>query len=202
LNSKYLLADIYSLPDRLDVNFSTPNEVNAKRVERAAPKYWNLPMLLAASVIGIVVWQTGMLINAAFHKNSQEFTASNRNVVIAAASQVALPHFAELYFAAPEPLYYSEGDLAFSLAQESGKPAETEKYRRLISLTLRSAEGIVPESQASLYYCRGKLDLLLSDDNAALDDFRRAISMSKSTVEARAKIDESIQKYLVEHGLF
>jgi hypothetical protein len=60
---------------------------------------------------------------------------------------------------------------------------------------------MAPESQANLYYSLGKLDLLLSDNNSAIDDFRYAISKSRLIVEVQAKADAKTHEYLVEKGL-
>jgi hypothetical protein len=102
---------------------------------------------------------------------------------------------------APEPKYFNEGDIAYSLAVESNKPGEIDRHRRLLSITLETAPDMTPESQANLFYSLGKLDLLLSDENSAVSDFRNAIAKSHSIVETQAKGDTNTHKYLIERGL-
>jgi len=106
-----------------------------------------------------------------------------------------------LYFSAPGPIYYDEGDLSYALAAESNKTTEIEKYRRLISLTLGTVKDMAPESQANLFYSMGKLDLLLSDKERAASDFKSAIAKSREIVEAQAKADTKTHKYLIDSGL-
>jgi hypothetical protein len=60
---------------------------------------------------------------------------------------------------------------------------------------------MMSQSRASLYYSLGKIDLLLDDRNGAIQDFRHAIDSSKSTVNARSKVDLKVRDFLVANGL-
>jgi hypothetical protein len=75
------------------------------------------------------------------------------------------------------------------------------KYRKLLSLSLESEPRMLPESQASLFYSLGKLDLLASDEKGALNDFRNAIVKSRAIVEAKARVDAKTNEFLIEKGL-
>ncbi|HME59304.1 MAG TPA: hypothetical protein VKF63_13255, partial [Terracidiphilus sp.] len=110
-------------------------------------------------------------------------------------------HIAELYITASDPKYFNLGDLAYSFSVASKNPDEIMKYRKLISLTLGSVPGMLPESQASLYYSLGKLDLLISDEKSALSDFRNAVVKSRTIVETKAKMDTKTHEFLINNGL-
>ena len=117
-------------------------------------------------------------------------------VVVAAASDSGLSNFASVLASAPDLTYYEAGDLAYSQAASSLKPEEIDKYRQFISMTLATAPAMASESQANLFYCLGKLDLLRSDEKSAVADFKTSIAKSKFTVEARLKSDRKIQDFL------
>ena len=102
---------------------------------------------------------------------------------------------------APDPTYYDEGNIAYSLPSATSNKVEIDKYRRLLSMTLSSATEMEPESQANLFYCLEKIDLLLNDEVSSISDFRNAIVKSKSIVEMRVKNDPLTHKFLIFKGL-
>ena len=211
----------YYVPDSLSVSVSSPHDViavDAKGNER--PSFFQRAASIAsASVLGMALCfaaiSFGRLNYALRHSNDAGTDSSSgnagqspapfrpdvRNRVISAASLAGVPHIAELYFLAPDPKYYDEGDLAYSFAATSGKKEEITKYRKLISFTLASEPNMAVESQANLLYSLGRIDILLSDDGNAVSDFQNAISKSKSTVESRAKGDVQTHKFLIDRGL-
>ena len=196
----------YYFSDSLGVTVSSPNDIKEKRIsdtKQTSPPLFRTPIVFALGV----AFATAMIYVVAFINANRPRTEpvvyemDRRDVVISAASTVGLPHFAELYLNASDPKYFNEGDIAYSLAVASGKPDEIEKYRRLLSVTLGTGPGIAPESQANLFYSLGRLDLLLSDENRAISDFRNAITKSRAIVETQAKADMKIHKFLIEKGL-
>jgi hypothetical protein len=200
----------YFFSDSLGVSVSSPNDIEATRISESQVKdtpifgapfaFFGGAFVAIAIVFVHTIWVDLNRSNQTA-TTFQVFQLDTRDIIISAASNVGLPHIAELYFAAPEPKYYDEGGLAYSLAVASNKPEEIEKYRRLLSLTLETGPSIASESQANLYYSLGRLDLLISDETSALSDFKSAIEKNKSTVESQAKADTKTRKYLIDHGL-
>jgi hypothetical protein len=200
----------YYIPGSLDITFSSPNDFIARKIQNIeVPNSYTyiISMIAAVGIIAsILIISIGHLISPPETSNQAEmkvpkFEPDRRDVVISAASSVGLPQIADKWLTAPDPKYYNEGDIAYSFAVASNKPDEIEKYRKLLSLTLGTAPGMMPESQANLFYSLGKLDLLLSDSDRAIDDFKNAIAKSRSIVEAKARNDVKTHKFLVEHGL-
>jgi hypothetical protein len=196
----------YYFSDSLGVTISSPNDIEQKRVvdagqTRVSPFRAGFVFILGAVLSPAVIYIVALINANRPEQMPPSFEMDRRDVVISAAAVAGLPHIAELYFNANDPKYFDEGDIAYSLAVNSDKPDEVEKYRRLLSLTLATGPGMAPESQANLFYSLGKLDLLLSDQKSALSDFRNAIGKSRSIVEAQFKADTRTRNYLVEHGL-
>jgi len=200
--------------DSLGISVSSPNDVEGKRIADAdigrarrspsrIPAAFIAGLLFAWIVSKTVAWNS----DKGHDQDKQQQTAptkfspDQKDTIVSLAAVVGLPHFAELYFSAPGPIYYDEGDLSYALAAESNKTTEIEKYRRLISLTLGTVKDMAPESQANLFYSMGKLDLLLSDKERAASDFKSAIAKSREIVEAQAKADTKTHKYLIDSGL-
>lgn len=196
----------YYFSESLSVSVSSPNDIKDKRItsdNAANPSILRtLGVFFSGSVIAVfVVFIVAMIKANQPQTQPPVYEMDRRDVVISAASVVGLPHMAELYLTAFDPKYFNEGDIAYSLAVATGKPDEIEKYRKLLSLTLGTEKAMAPESQANLYYSLGKLDLLISDQNSALKDFKEAIVLSKSIVEDQAKADTKTHAYLVARGL-
>ena len=152
----------------------------------------------AAVVAGLVAGGIGAIITplpgTAFINPKDVFAFS--------ASVAGLPRLAELYSTSSDLNYYNQGDLAYALASQSNDPTEIEKYRRMIAAALEiAAPKMMKQSRASLYYSLGKIDLLLSDRNAAIRDFRQAVDDSKVTVDARIKVDPMVREFLAANGL-
>jgi hypothetical protein len=199
----------YWVPESLGISVSSPNDIEDKRItdaDVATKSKLRIPIAFiygsafGVFIVGIVA---SIMVN---HANRQgwmtpTYEMDRRDVVISAASVVGLPHIEELYLTAYDPKYFNEGDIAYSLAVASNNPDEIGKYRRLLSLTLGTAPEMASESQANLFYSLGKLDLLLSDEKSALADFQNAVAKSRPIVEAQAKADTKIHKYLIERGL-
>lgn len=203
----------YYASDSLGISVSSPNDIEAKKVPYEQVKeislfssLFRMPFVFfsgfvfASIVFSVWAWRVSSQPEQTETKPSV-YEMDRRDIVISAASVVGLPHIAELYFTAPDPKYFNEGDIAYSLAAASNKPDEIEKYHRLLSLTLGSAKGMAPESEANLYYSLGRLDLLIADDTSALSDFRNAILKSRPIVEAQTKADAKTRKYLIDRGL-
>jgi hypothetical protein len=194
----------YYLPESLTVSISSPHEFTSKMVPYVSDlelalasgnplKHlsFSIPLLLAVIAVGIaLVARRGSL-----------FGVDTRDAIVSAASDAGLPRIAELYVTTPEPRYYEVGDIAYSYAVASGQPAEVDKYRRMLRLTLQADSAIVSESQANLFYCLGRLDLLLQDQNEAVLDFRSGIAKDRALVTTRAKQDQTVEGFLVGHGL-
>ena len=199
----------YYYSDSLGISVSSPNDIETKAIpyEKAQnTSIFRVPLVFAFGFIfaSLLFFAWIWMINTQPRQtatNSTIYEMNQRDVVISTASAVGLPHIAELYFTAPDPKYFNEGDLAYSFSIASKNPDEIMKYRKLISLTLGSVPGMLPESQASLFYSLGKLDLLTSDEKSALSDFRNAIVKSRTIVESKAKIDTKINEFLIDKGL-
>jgi len=123
------------------------------------------------------------------------------DVLTFAAATADLPHLAEIYATSESLHYSSQGDLVCALATSAAQPAEIEKYRKFLSIVLQSASGMLGRSQANLYYCRGKLDLLVKDNPGAKQDFQQAIDHSGSLVNTRIAFDPTIRDFLNGNGL-
>lgn len=199
------VAEGYYIPESLDVSARSRNNITVKQIEYdEKPRIFssvNTPFVAAGLIAAVVVWSIGLARETyhPFQPTSQALVRSS--ILISAASDAGLPHVVELYVSSPDPTYYDEGNLAYSLASATSNPAETDKYRKLLSMTLSSDTEMAPESQANLFYCLGKIDLLLSDEISAVGDFRNAIEKSKSIVEMRIKTDPTTHKFLIVKNL-
>jgi hypothetical protein len=124
------------------------------------------------------------------------------DILTFAATASNLPQLAERYATGPDSLhYYSQGDLACALAASAAQPAEIEKYRKFLSLALQLSSGMQMKSQANLYYCRGKLDVLLKDNESAKQDFKQAINHSSSLVSTKISVEPAVRDFLDANGL-
>ena len=103
---------------------------------------------------------------------SDIFYRPQQDVLIYAASVSGLTRLAELYTASSKLSYYSQGDLAFARAAECSDRSEIEKYRKFLKTVLQDQGWMMSSSQANLYYCLGKIDLLLGDKDQAIRDFK------------------------------
>ncbi len=199
----------YYYSDSLGISVSSPNDLEAKAIpyeKVQKPSMFRISFVFVSGIfigsILIVAW-IWKINNQASQNEARPtvYEMDRRDIVISTASVVGLPHIAELYFTAPEPSFFNEGEIAYSFAVESKNIDEIMKYRKLISITLGSEPNMLPESQASLFYSLGKLDLLASDEKSALSDFRNAIAKSRAIVDAKAKMDTKTHEFLVDKGL-
>ncbi|MGA2834203.1 MAG: hypothetical protein ABSE55_14130 [Terracidiphilus sp.] len=199
----------YYYSDSLSISVTSPNDLEAKAIPYEVVQKSSISRTLFVFIAGFIfasvlffgwIWKINTQ-PSRNQTNSAVYAMDRRDIVISAASAVGLPHIAELYFTAPEPKYFEEGDIAYSFAAASNNPQEIMKYRKLISLTLGSEPTMLPESQASLFYSLGKLDLLASDGEGALSDFRNATLKSRAIVEAKAKMDAKTHEFLIDKGL-
>jgi hypothetical protein len=198
------VAEGYYIPESLDVSARSRNNIKVEQIEYdERPSIFNnvnIPFASAGLIAAVLVWSFSRAGGGyrPFRPTPQAFTRSS--ILISAATNAGLPHLVELYVDAPDPTYYDEGNLAYSLASAS-KPEEIDRYRRMLSITLSTAPEMEPESQANLFYCLGEIDLLLSDEKSAVSDFQNAIAKSKSTVEMRIGTDPRTREFLIKKGL-
>lgn len=181
-----------------DVAIRSPQDINVVTAEsrRGILPSFQRGFFTAAVVAAFVAGGIGAIISPgiAFIEPKDVFTFS--------ASVAGLPRLAGLYSTSSDLNYYNQGDLAYVLASQSNDPAEIEKYRRMIAVALEiAAPKMMKQSRASLYYSLGKIDLLLSDKNDAIRDFRQAVDDSKATVDARIKVDSMVREFLTANAL-
>jgi hypothetical protein len=186
------------IPSTPDVAIRSPQDINVTASGPGVkPPSFQRGFLTAAVVATFVAGAA-----AAVLPFSSDALMEPNDVFAVSASLAGLPHLTEVYSTSSNIHYYNQGDVAFALAAESSDPAEIRKYRHLISLVLDTAPSMMmSQSRASLYYSLGKIDLLLDDRNGAIQDFRHAIDSSKSTVNARSKVDLKVRDFLVANGL-
>lgn len=196
------------VPATLSIDVSSPNKIAARRVLdfEARKPFFRFTFIgffatLSAAAILLIVFSLGKTAGLTEHETPPSFVLDRRMVTISAATDSGLPSFATALANAPELTYYEAGDLAYDQAASSVKPEEVDKYRRFISTTLSAAPDMAPPSQANLFYCLGKLDLLRSDEKDAVADFKSAIAKSKSTLEDRLRFDPKTEDFLVKHSL-
>ncbi len=195
------------IPGTLDVNVSSPNKITAKRIyDLDAPK----PFLrftfiaLVAAVALLIAFDAGkatQLMDISERQSPPPFVLDRKMVLVSAAADSGLPNLASALAGASDLTYYEAGDLAYSQAVNTVKPEEIDKYRRFISIALSSDRSIADESQANLFYCLGKLDLLRSDERTAIVDFKTSIAKSKSIIEARTRSDPQTRNFLLKQNL-
>ncbi len=200
----HVVAEGYYVPQSLDISVSSPNKITAKSVvdvEESRPflRYTYRAFIGIAAVL--VIFNAGRASQLIETPAPQAFELNRRQIMVSAAADSRLPSLASAIAATYDPTYYEGGDLAFSFAASSPKAQEIEKYRRFISLTLGNAVGMAPESQASLFYSLGRIDLLLSDEKSAIADFKVSISKSRSIVEVRLNSDSGVREFLTQKGL-
>jgi hypothetical protein len=204
LSARLISTSKYVPPRHLGIAFSSPNDIRTKGVSGepgAKGTAVGLRFAIAGGLAGFVIY-LGSLGFARKPAPPFGFELDTRDVIMNAASAADLPELAEIYLRAPDPAYYDEGDLAVALARQASQRSDVEKYRLLLTLTIQNApRTLLSESRANLFYSRGKLDLLLSDEKGALDDFRVAITDNRATVERQAGGDPGTRSFLNAHGL-
>ena len=189
-----VIAEGYYVPKTPDVAIRSPQDVTITLEYAIRPRPLQIGFFTAALVASVVASAT-----VALRFTTVPFE-TQKDVLTFAAATAGLPHLADLYATAADVAYYDQGDLAYAWAAASADPVEIEKYRRLLSVILESDSRMMSASRANLYYSRGKIDLLLADNNRALQDFREAIARSKSTVDAKSKVEPKIREF-VAHDL-
>lgn len=178
------------VPKTPDIAIRSPLDVSVTETRQVTrPQSFQRGFLLAAMLAAVVSGGVAAILSVGGDVPSQ------RDVLTFAASTAGLPRLAELYTTSADVYYYNQGDLAYAWAAASTDPAEIEKYRRLLSVTLDTAPAMVSSSRAALYYSRGKIDLLLADKDGAIRDFRDAIARSKSTISRRILVDSWIGEF-------
>jgi hypothetical protein len=196
-----LVAEGGYVPQSLDVSFSSPNKISTKEVAdvEAGRSFFRFTLIALFGTITLVfVFLAG---RASQPSENSGWELTRRQVMVSAAADSGLPNLAAILVAANDPSYYEGADLAYSLAASSKSPTEADKYRKYLSLTLRNGDGMLPESQANLFYTLGRLDLLLSDENSATNDLKAAIAKSRPTVERRLKSDPQTREFLARKGI-
>jgi hypothetical protein len=180
------------IPRTPDVAIRSPQEVNIIEIQQdVRPRTFQQAFIIAAFLGAIVAGATVAL------SPIGDIDTKPKDVFTFAATAAGLPRLAELYASAADVTYYNQGDLAYALAAASSDSSEIEKYRRMLSVALETAPYMQRASRANLYYSRGKIDLLLSDKDGAIQDFREAVARSRSTVDAKARIDSKVREFLV-----
>lgn len=185
------------VPRTPDVAIRSPQDINVAAIRSGVkPPSFQRGFLTAAAVAAFVAGASVAIFPiVAFQEPRDVFAFS--------ASLAGLPRLTELYATSANIAYYDQGDLAYALAAESSDPSEIGKYRKLLSVALEIApSGMLSSSRASLYYSLGKIDLLLADSHSAILDFQRARDASKSTVNARVKVDPKVREFLSANGIF
>jgi hypothetical protein len=199
-----VVAEGSYVPKSLDVTISSPNKIAAKSVKDVESGRPFLRFTFGA-FFGIVaiflIFYAGRASYLMESSTAQAFELNRRQIMVSAAADSGPPNLAISFATTDDPTYYEGGDLAYSLAAASSKPGEIEKYRRFLSLTLGTATAMAPESQANLLYSLGKIDILLSDENSASNDFKSSIAKSRSTVEFRLRSDPKTREFLIKKGL-
>lgn len=195
------------VPETLDVDISSPNKISVKRVEDLdAPR----PLLrftyigLVAAMVILLAFDVGKVTGGAELSERQSpppFVPDTKMLLVSAAADSKLPGLASVLAGASDLTFYEAGDLAYSQATTTTRPEEIDRYRKFISLALGTEPSMANESQANLFYCLGKLDLLRPDEQSAISDFKTGISKSKSTIQSRAKSDPQIQNFLIKQNL-
>lgn len=173
-------------PQDPKVAFEDPNKANPD-------KTWQMVIsgvLAGAACVGVL-----------YQVTSDTFYRTQQDVLTFAASVSGLTRLAELYTASSNLSYYSQGDLAFARAAECSDRSEIEKYRKFLKTVLQAEGSIHTSSQANLYYCLGKIDLLLGDKDQAVRDFKEAQAKSKTLVEGKIKIDSDIRDFFSKNGM-
>jgi hypothetical protein len=195
------------VPGTLDVDVSSPNKINVKRVEDLDVRkpFWRFTFIcFIAAVVIFVAFDAGKateVTELAKRQSAPSFVLDRKMVLVSAAADSKLPNLASALANASDLTYYEAGDLAYSQATTTTKPEEIDRYRRFISLALGPDHSIADESQANLFYCLGKLDLLRSDERSAIADFKTSIAKSKSIIQSRAKSDPQTQDFLIKQSL-
>jgi len=196
-----VVAEGFYVPESLDVSISSPNKIATKLVvdvEKGGRFLRFTPIAFVGIVVILLIFYAGRTSNL---MEGSTFELDQRQVMVSAAADVGLPSLASTLLTTSNLSYYEGGDLAYSFAASSTKPEEIEKYRRFLSLTLGTATRMAPESQANLFYSLGKIDLMLSDENSAIKDFKFGIAKSRPTIESRLKSDPRTREFLIKMGL-
>lgn len=199
-----LVAEGGYVPQSLDVSISSPNKIGAKEVadvEAGKPFFRFTFIALFGTVAVMLIFLAGRASQSWGDSGPLAFELTRRQVMVSAAADSGLPNLAVTLTAGGDPSYYDGASLAYSLAACSKTGAEAGKYRKFLSLTLRNGNGMVPESQANLFYALGRIDIQLSDENSAISDLKAAIAKSKSTVEMRLASDPQTRGFLIRKGL-
>lgn len=197
------------LPSDLDVSISSPNKIATRRVsdiQAQKPFFW-FTFLAFFSVLALLVafdigrWKGVADSQASTPAPTPTLVMDQRMVTVAAAADSGLPNLVSTLASSPNLTYYEAGDIACSQATSSISPAGIDKYRRFISITLSAAPGMLPQSQANLYYCLGELDMMRSDEKSAVIDFKTGIAKSKSTIEANLRYAPKTRAFIQKHNL-
>jgi len=179
------------LPSKPEVAIRSPQELTVALGEYGLQsKKTQRGYYLFAAAVASFVSAVFMIVEATV------FTPTPKDTLTFAASVAGLPHFADLYATSSDANYFNQGDLAFARAAASADRSEIERYRKFLSTILRADTRMMSSSRANLYYCLGKIDLLLGDNEQALHDFREAQIHSKATVEAKIKVDTHVREFL------
>lgn len=205
LSARLISKCRYVPPGPLGVAFSSPNNVRTKSVSGepgVKSTGIGLRLAIAGGLAGFVIYLGSLVFASKPAAPSFLFNLETRDVIVSAAAAADLPELAKLYVQVPDPTYYNEGDLAVALAKQASQKSDVEKYRMFLLLTIQNLpRTVAPQSRANLFYSRGRLDLLLSDEGDALNDFRSAVAESRTTVERQAREDSGTQGFLTAHGV-
>lgn len=197
------------LPNDLNVSISSPNKIATKRVldiEARNPffrftfrAFFGVLVLLLAFDIGM--WRGQADSQASKRAPTPTLVLDQRMVTVAAAANSGLPNLVSTLASSPDLTYFEAGDIAYSQAASSASPAVVDKYRQFISFTLSSAPGMLPQSEANLYYCLGQLDMMRSDEKSAVVDFKKGIEESTSTILANLQYSPKTRAFIQKHNL-
>lgn len=180
------------------VALRSPHDVSiALNLIGKKPPSFQLGFMTAAIVSALVV----AILTGSLRTEIVPFQTTQRDVLTFAASAAGLPHLAEVFATSTGLEYYNQGDLAYALAASATDQDQIKKYRRFLLLVVESAPRMMNQSWANLYYSLGKIDLLLGDNSGATRDFRQALVHSRSTVDAKSKIDRDVRDFLAANGL-
>jgi len=184
-------SDFY-LRNSLDIKIRSPNEFKLRQLGTdRRPFQSKLSFLTAASLATIIGGIASIAASWIYNERTTQ------DVLTRAASISRIPKLTELYAISPGRLkFYNQGDLAFALADAASDSADITKYRDFLKLII-DTPGLLSASRAHLLYNLGKIELILKNRTAAADDFRRANSENKSTLEGDLKADPSSESSIM-----
>ena len=172
------------IPPKPDVSIRSPEVfklVNEDNIKKAKPyELLFVPAIIAGLAVGIAL-SSGFLYFQPFTEQSVILTV--------AATTAGLPNLAAQYAFHKDGYYYTSAALAYSLAKESPKLEEQNKYRMFLLKVIESAEGMSSPSECALHFYLGKIEQLLNHKEAAQSYFAQAKKNDEKNYSKLSKVD-------------